>query len=244
MKRKNMISMVTSLALVGVVAVGGTLALLASGPKSLTNTFTVGDGYSEGDFILQEHEVTQKGNGDYISTSDVTQTKVDYDNIVADSLLAKDPWFILKDASNNQTPPPASWIVAQITNVQNMKAAGIEFYAVAEKTNWRLVTATKSGDSWTYTLDGDALTVADLNAAVNDEDTKYYFVYMKQLNVDDETDKLFTQLKVAANISDNLNTSIDVKGVAVQAATAESALTDQEVLNDVMAAATAAGKLA
>ena len=45
MKRKNIVAMVTSLALVGVVAVGGTLALLTAQTNNVVNTFAVGKGY-------------------------------------------------------------------------------------------------------------------------------------------------------------------------------------------------------
>lgn len=47
MKRKNMATMVTCIALVGAVAVGGTLALLSQGSNTVTNTFTVGKGYNQ-----------------------------------------------------------------------------------------------------------------------------------------------------------------------------------------------------
>ena len=59
MTKKRIATMATCIALVGAVAVGGTLALLTSESKQLTNTFTVGSDYnSDGsDFLLKENGV-------------------------------------------------------------------------------------------------------------------------------------------------------------------------------------------
>lgn len=233
MTKKRIATMATCIALVGAVAVGGTLALLSSQTKELTNTFTVGDNYLANDFILKEYKVTQQGNGDYANTSSETTSDVSYDNVVADSDLDKSPWFELVDSnSEDGKTPPRSWIVAKVNNIEALTTAKLNITNVDE--GWRLVTATKAGDAWTYQLDSDALAAADFKA--DTAETKYYFVYMTQLTAGGKTNPLFTKLH-AADIADTLNTSVDVKGVAVQAVTADSNLTQQDVLNDVMAAA-------
>lgn len=98
MKRKNMISMVTSLALVGVVAVGGTLALLTSNTDTVTNTFAIGNGYGENALTLDEAPVAQVTTGTdnfggYDATGGERVKKNDYLNLVADTTLDKDPHF-------------------------------------------------------------------------------------------------------------------------------------------------------
>ena len=56
MKKKNVLMTALSLTLVGVIAAGSTLAYLTSQSDTLTNTFTVGEGYgTDGDgFYLDE----------------------------------------------------------------------------------------------------------------------------------------------------------------------------------------------
>lgn len=49
MNKKKLVKLGASLALVGVVGVGATLAYLQTGVEDLTNSFTIGTGYPEGD---------------------------------------------------------------------------------------------------------------------------------------------------------------------------------------------------
>mgnify|MGYP000687842678 CR=1 FL=1 len=62
MTKKRIATMATCIALVGAVAVGGTLALLASESKQLVNTFSVSNGYDNenGDFLIEELPVKQE----------------------------------------------------------------------------------------------------------------------------------------------------------------------------------------
>ena len=110
MTKKRFATMATCIALVGAVAVGGTLALLASESKQLTNTFTVGNNYESGDFLLKEHDVTQTTSGanvgDYTNTAVETQTGVTYGNVIANSDLAKDPFFELVKGKKASTKGP------------------------------------------------------------------------------------------------------------------------------------------
>lgn len=255
MTKKRIATLATCLTLVGAVAVGGTLALISSQSKQLTNTFTVGDGYTEGDkdtadFLLQENGVTQQGNGNYTNNETVVYgvndgaVGVPYENVVANSDLAKNPWFTLKDQTigeqDNGKTPPNSWIVAKVDNIAAFEAAGLDITAVAQNTKWKLVTATKDAEgTWSYKLDTDSLVDTDFKS--DGENTKYYFVYTEQLVASDEekqnTQPLFTMLHAGEINEESLNTNIVVKGVAVQAATSESTLNDQATLDDVMAAA-------
>lgn len=254
MTKKRIATLATCLTLVGAVAVGGTLALISTQSQQLTNTFTVGDGYTDGDkdtadFLLKEYDVDQQPNGDYENNSTVVygvsdgDAGVKYEKVIADSNLEKTPWFTLKDQTpDNGKTPPNSWIVAKVSDITAFETAGLEISEVASSTKWKLVTATKDAETntWSYQLDSDALTADDFKA--DTDSTKYYFVYTEQLVASSEekqdTQPLFTMIHAGNIDEENLDANIVVKGVAVQATTDEAVLTEEEVLNDVMAAAT------
>ena len=112
MQKKNVLMMTMSLAMVGVVAVGGTLAYLTSNTKTLTNTFTVGEGYDSGDFKLDETDVIEelgvKTNPTAIDPNDREETANVYAPVAPGSRIAKDPTFYLKKDA------PESWVVAEV----------------------------------------------------------------------------------------------------------------------------------
>lgn len=220
MRRKNIVAMVTSLALVGAVAVGGTLALLTSNTKTLKNTFSVGEGYAQDgtDFVLKENVATQIPNdkdgrkaGDFVNTDATTEESNDYEGVIPASTLDKNPWFELtKDA-------PDSWVVACMTasQITALQEKGVTITSVVAGNEWRVVTK-KDG---TWQMDTDAVTPEDFTTAANYVDGKLYFVSIKPLVYDTNktTDNLFTQLTVSSNMTKwegDLN--LDIKGVAVQ----------------------------
>lgn len=237
MKRKNMISMVTSLALVGVVAVGGTLALLVAPSNDVTNTFTVGSGYDQEDpnpdFILREHVVKQDTNGDYIENTalegdDALTTTGTYANLVSNSNLFKDPFFILRNGKNDDTVPPDSWVIAKMDagQVEELNRQNIAFADAGD--TWYLVTATATGEgdekTWTYSAkengELNVLTAADLNNldTLTNENTKFYFIYNTTISAGKQTNPLFENLSVGEAVP-NTNVTLKVSGVAVEAVT-------------------------
>lgn len=230
MTKKRIATLATCLTLVGAVAVGGTLALLSTQSNTLTNTFTVGNNYESGDFLLKEHEVTQTtagaNVGDYTNTEVETTSGVTYGNVIADSDLAKDPFFELVKGAKDT---PASWIVAKVENIADLNAAEIDFTGVS--TGWKLVTL-KDG---VYTLAESPLTADDIKADTKTE--QYFYVYETQLTQGQKTNPLFTKLH-AGDVDGGLNIKIDVKGVAVQAVPGSN-LSDPSTLAEVMAAADA-----
>ena len=228
MTKKRIATLATCLALVGAVAVGGTLALLTSQTEDLKNTFAVGDGYDvtpgKPDFILQEDIVKQGTNGDYVKDTGLTPDGQNYDNLVSNSTLHKNPFFTLRDANEDGTTPPESWVVAKLdqADIAAMAAQNITFAADSASTGWYLVTATSAdeGKTWTYAQAEAGLNAAALNTLQADSTTtKYYFVYNQKLNVTNNatTAPLFTKLSVGAVDSETVNTELDVYGVAVQA---------------------------
>lgn len=228
MTKKRFATLATCIALVGAVAVGGTLALLTSQTESLQNTFAVGNGYDtdpeKPDFILQEDIVKQEPNGDYVASEGLTSAGQSYDNLVSNTALHKNPFFTLRDANQDGTTPPESWVVAKLdqADIAAMATQNITFATDSASTGWYLVTATKAdqGETWSYAKAEEGLTAADLNGLQADSTTtKYYFVYNQKLNVTDNatTAPLFTKLSVGNVDAETEATNLDVYGVAVQA---------------------------
>lgn len=235
MTKKRIATMATCIALVGAVAVGGTLALLTAPSNAVTNTFTVGTGYEDGDFTLKENGVDQvsdtthgiggyRNNAQVIDTTTGDQT-LKYGNVVTNTKLDKNPWFEL--SKNASTP---SWIIAQVSGVSELASAGLTISSVAEDTNWKLINIADEGEDVTYTLDVDALVPGDIKDGA-------YYVFTNQLTAGNETDKLFTQLQAGEEVTLDSTTgkSLVIKGVAVQAVPGD--VMDNETLQSIAGAA-------
>lgn len=254
MKRKNMISMVTSLALVGVVAVGGTLALLTSQSNDVTNTFTVGADYPLNALKVREHDVTQLATGAWDSR-DGDNWKVDstgayegiqYTNLVGGTTVDKDPQFVLAEDS------PKSWITCYIDGLNELRnyvtVSGVTGKDVDDENTTGL-----KGD-W-YRYDPSGKTFAEKYVLVESKDDiqdgAWYIFSEKvtgqgtELNNDSITDPIFTQLTVNPDVAKNnaaassgaqlADGSITVMGVAVQVVNDE--LTNEQAWDQVMATA-------
>lgn len=255
MKRKNIAAMVTSIALVGAVAVGGTLALLTSQTEDLTNTFTVGSGYTNTTFSLQEDYVIQAANdqyveevktvtaGDYIDDPE-RQTTTDgqaYRDVIPGSSLHKNPFFSLTKNDKEGAAVPESWIVARVSveQLEALEAEGISFTGVnfgEEGPVWYQV---KQEDStWGIVTDQEGnpapITKATYNVPTNAVGDYLYFVYSDSLAENGTTKSLFDTLSAAetmTNWTGDLNLTIE--GVAVQkldGATLEGSL--QTIMSD------------
>lgn len=206
MKRKNMISMVTSLALVGAVAVGGTLALLTSNTDTVTNTFAIGNGYGDNALTLDEGKVAQvtKGTTNFggYEFIDEGKTRVDgwaYDKLVADTTLDKDPTFHLTADS------PNSWIIAKVEGVDELEAKGITINQELPVDYGWLKLNTETGEvtaisSYADLVDG-------------------YYVTNAVVPGGGDSDDLFEELKVSANVTRGELDNIVISGVAVESVT-------------------------
>lgn len=223
MKRKNMAAMVTSIALVGVVAVGGTLALLSQGSNTVTNTFAVGEGYNQEtpDLSLDEAPVrmiTKASEaingvnlGDYVEKTDATRQDANsYNNLIAGAKMAKDPQFhISKDCKVAE-----SWIVAEVngfntdTNKTTLKFTDVTDKTVANEQNklvdgvWYKVT--KQDGVYKY----ETVTTTNMGNGV--------YIYNKSLSAGESTKDLFQQLQVDTFKEGKNPSQIKVSGVAVE----------------------------
>ena len=189
MTKKRIATMATCIALVGAVAVGGTLALLTAPSNDVNNTFAVGEGFTDPDtaLVLNESPVTQLANGDYVSAAGSRVESNNYDQLVAGGTLYKDPKFDL-------TEGPTSWIVAYIDSVDPKLSGTLG-------NGWIKVTGAD-----TYTTDKEDKTITG--------DT--YYIYNTTVTADTDIPALFTQLTVGADATGNL-TAMNIKGCAVQA---------------------------
>lgn len=260
MTKKRIATLATCLTLVGAVAVGGTLALLTSGPRGITNTFSTSTGYDddegEMDFIIEEKPVQQNtvtGSWEFktaVTNDDYTSDAQNYINLVPNTTLAKNPRFELKDGAGDGTTPPDSWIVAKIDVEDAKKLNDLKItFSGSVGADWRIVKATATGFEFddSATFDAKFLNTTYQNP---NEGTTYYFIYDKKLSVDGEatTTNLFNQLSVAKDFDveafneaipdGSQNLPLEISGVAVQALADD--LDGEGVLSQVMADAVAA----
>ena len=216
MKKKNVLMMAMSLVLVAVIAVGGTLAYLTSDTKTLTNTFTVGTGYPDNPntFYLDETDMPDDGtNPGKINLNDRETVQNDYAEMTVGDAVAKDPTFHL-------TAGPESYVFAKVTGVDEMIAAGFIVSNEAptdgkntdtmanglNTTNW--VQIEKENDAATY--DGYYVyKVAEDDYTVTPSTTALERLFAS-VSVDKDASTLPTLTK-------NINDTIVIKGIAVQA---------------------------
>lgn len=227
MKRKNMAAMVTSIALVGVVAVGGTLALLSQSSNTVTNIFTVGAGYDANEIKLDEDTVSQevsganlggyKGNNVSVENRVTTNT---YSNLVANTTLDKDPTFRIVDDKKGVLSPK-SWFVAKVTGL-NVNAGKLSVSGVKDGNGWYEVTFAEGKYTYTPVTAGDQIKEGS------------WYIYDTAISAGEATDPLFTQLHVDAVTAGTNPANIVISGTAVEAV---GAATFENSRDAVMAAA-------
>lgn len=132
MKKKNVLMMALSLALVAVIAVGGTLALMTAKTTTVQNTFTVGEGIQ---IKLDEAKVKLE-NGVYVE--DATQPRVtsnSYDYVLPNVDHAKDPTVTLE-----KIPSGGVYVFVKVTGLDAEKETDKYTVSVAfNNTNWKNV---------------------------------------------------------------------------------------------------------
>lgn len=234
MTKKRIATMATCIALVGAVAVGGTLALLSAQSNDVTNTFTVGKGYDQNepnpDFYLDEAKVAQVTEGDniggYAETDDARVESNQYANIVADAYLAKDPQFHI----SSDCEVAHSWIVAKVDGFNTTPGATTLKFTDVDDTDmannavagsWYKVTEGEAEGTYVYTLvDG----VEDMGNGV--------YIYSASLTAGQSTKDLFQQLQVDTFVAGQNPSTITVTGYAVEGV---AGVSFENMRDDVMA---------
>lgn len=180
MKKKSLATMVLALSLVGVVGVGATFAYLTSGPKSVTNTFTVGSGYADQALNLDEAKVTHNDDGTFSADEADRVQENTYDNLQPGNVLPKDPTVSLKAGSTK------SYVFVSFTNVDELVDKLGDGTAVD---GWNV-------DGWTK------LDVADDGIVADSKDGVYYQVVDVSDAAADFTHEFFTSITIDGNNND------------------------------------------
>ena len=231
MTKKRIATMATCVALVGAVAVGGTLALLSQQSNNVTNTFTVGSGYhtNHQDLILDEAKVAQVTSGanlgGYEETAAPRVYTNAYTNLVENAFLDKDPQFHIADDCEVAT----SWVVAKISgfNSESGKTT-LKFTDVDDETEatpenklvkgtWYKVT--KSGTGYTYA----PVSLENIGNGI--------YIYDQGLSAGLRTDDLFQERQGDTFVGGQAPTTITVSGYAVEGV---AGVTFDNMKNDVM----------
>ena len=207
MKKKNVLMTALSLTLVGVIAAGSTLAYLTSQSDTLTNTFTVGEGYgTEQDpgFYLDETAAkVEVVEGKTVTTNPTSKDQFGrtkegntYAAMSIGDTIYKDPTFHLDEG-------PESYIFAKVEGVDAMEAESIGFEFTDWSENWVKIDGFGTGrDGYYYYKDAET-----------GKDT---------VTAGTEIAPLFTKVSLPAALqalpdASHL-TNITIKGVAIQAA--------------------------
>lgn len=218
MTKKRIATLATCIALVGAVAVGGTLALLSAQSNPVKNTFAVGEGYTGQVVTLDEAQVSQLTNGNYIEASGRTVSN-NYNKLVNGTTVHKDPTVTVKANTVD------SWVVAYIDNVDDIFSTS-KFQD--DNTTWYQVTKGKD-NNWK---------VAD-KAVAGTPITKGYYIYkdvVKKNAKEQKLPDLFETLKVSFTVAPEAVTGLNVKAGVVQytAGTTDATQLDQAGINAVM----------
>lgn len=242
MKKRKIMMSVLSAALVGVVAIGGTLAYLSDQSNPVTNTFNVGAGYEEDDkkhtgLWLDETKKIDDKNPTEIGVGEEnrTETGVDYTEMLPGSVVAKDPTFHLTTGSTD------SYVFALVKGVDAMITDGYYFTATkpegqADPQNafngaWKKVSVGSGFDGLYIYFDGVDNIV---EGGELDEEGEV-------VTPADPMVSLFNWVKLGSSLDNaefaDVNPGlVEIKGVAVQAANLTPAQAQEEaerVLNEI-----------
>lgn len=245
MNMKKIATMATCMALVGAVAVGGTLALMAQ-ETEITNTFMVGAGFPGGEdgdgkayfYVDEVIAEMDEDTGNWVANTSGTRTHEDQTygereghtgwKVVADSTLVKDPMFHVNEDVDGAENAPAAFVVAKLGTIPD----GFVPTSVNGTTGWYELKITTSGDEVTGAELGDQV-IAGTTLSAN----KYY-VFKTALDVTGtaDTDALFDTVKVGSDVTEN-NYTLPVYGVAIEVPSEGATLDNNKTLEEVASAA-------
>ena len=231
MKKNKIVMSVISGLLVAAVAVGGTLAYLSDTSNQVTNTFNVGSGYEwdedhehQGLWLDETANPAPGVNPTKISSTNRTETGVDYTEMYPGTVVAKDPTFHLTEGSTD------SYVFARVTGADAMIAAGYVISDIDLGDFDVEPTSSVNEMAWEKVADDD-----DANDAGFDGIYRYYTTVAGGENGADLA-ALFNSVKLSKDVDSDefakiLPSTIDIAGVAVQTAnlTADEALIEAKL---------------
>lgn len=193
MKKKNLLMMALSVCMVGVVAVGGTLAYLTATDDQVKNTFTFADSIT---VELAENEPTT-GLGDATATWSAEQNGYQYTNVVVGQTLPKEPTVKLTDYSVD------TYVFAKINNNTNGVVSIVD------------LKTTNNGGAWTDCGNGiyGRLVVVDDEHEANTDTATPLFTEVK---IDNEPAEDASDINITISVSaiqaegfDNMTDALD-----------------------------------
>lgn len=143
MKKRNVMTMALSLAMVGVIAVGGTLAYLTATDGSVTNTFTFVAGDAGEDVInvkLTEDKPFAEGTQGVAVVTANDEGGYDYTNVVPNQTLPKAPEVSVKTKVD-------SYVYVRVTEGKGENAVTVDETAWNE--DWALIDTVEAVDGTT-----------------------------------------------------------------------------------------------
>lgn len=229
MNKKKAAMSLMSLALVGAVAVGGTLAFLTDTTGKVTNTFTMGKGYEDETDPEDPGKVLHTGlwldetkcpTGDRYPTaigetledrveaSETGTPGVEYKELVPGDIMVKDPTFHMVAGSVE------SRVVMKVTGLDALndltydgtKAFAISKYVISDSTKaTTLLNTDVSGETWKKIAnkEGDMI---DQDTVRDDGKLDGYYVYNQPVNAEGEKntvdlEPLFKYISMNKNLS-------------------------------------------
>lgn len=247
MKKKKLLTTAMSMALVGVVAVGGTLAYLSDKSNEVKNTFNVGNGYEEeGNHVGLWLDEALWGSNEGTRT----ESGNTYEDLLPGSVVVKDPTFHMTANSTD------SYVFAYVQGVDDMIKAGYIFTVEdpagltdpVSAFNEHWVKVSDYTDEETFGFDGLYVYVVDKDATSDAE--KYGVVSTKTSEVDPaipgtEMEPIFNFVKLGSSVDNAKFSEIEasdvvIKGAAVQTANLSMVQAEIEAI-DVIAGAAALG---
>ena len=189
MNKKKLVTTLGSLALVGAIGVGSTLAFLSDKTNTLKNTFVVGNGI---DIILDETDITNP-DGPRIQTGGNN-----YVDLQPGKVQVKDPMTTVKIGSN------ACYVFMKLEGADEFEGTDVD--------------GDHLGDFEIIGMSSDWSKVRDLEATTNTQNKKNgYYVYKSTVNtVDADEDmkltKLFTHIKMSEDVKTIVDKKVDGEG--------------------------------
>ena len=142
MKKKNVLMMALSLALVAVIAVGGTLAYLSDTTGEVTNTFR----FTANGIDLTLAETADDGDGYTVDNSSAAESGgLNYTDILPGAVIDKNPQLTVENTSASDC-----YVYALVEGISNVPAVDTATTPLMW-TTW--------GDSWTVVATGTAGTL-------------------------------------------------------------------------------------
>lgn len=203
MKKKNVLTLALSLALIAVVAIGGTFAFLTATPDEATNTFAFATGFDDGDGVINvkveedASEFTEAELGNATAVNNANGDGIDYTNVVPNQTLPKEPVISTKAKVD-------SWVFVRVTNGT---------YVSVDET----------------TIPNEWIVITDAAAAAGQ---KIYAYETPVAAANDYTQvgdgAFFTQVKVANLTNEQLEEITEADNVKIEVAAVQTGITDAD----------------